>query len=166
MRHVIVFCYIFTILIGVSALTIQWLAGKGRREKNFSVMKPFIGMLLFMNLYDFIIYYSDNIMGGPKNNLLLSIGDCFIAVLVLLWLRVIHSFSEEPAPSRSVQFAEKYVINFNYRSIAFGDGIFVLAGALRSGESRIYFSSDIKHWIMAPADVIEKAEISSICIMH
>lgn len=67
---------------------------------------------------------------------------------------------------KSWTFAEKYVINFNYRSIAFGDGIFVLAGALRSGESRIYFSSDIKHWIMAPADVIEKAEISSICIMH
>lgn len=114
MRHVIVFCYIFTILIGVSALTIQWLAGKGQREKNFSVMKPFIGMLLFMNLYDFIIYYSDNIMGGPKNNLLLSIGDCFIAVLVLLWLRVIHSFSEEPAQSRSVRFAEKYVIFYAF----------------------------------------------------
>ena len=35
MKHVIVFCYIFTILIGVSALTIQWLAGKGDKGKEY-----------------------------------------------------------------------------------------------------------------------------------
>lgn len=88
MKHVIVFCYIFTILIGVSALTIQWLAGKGDKEKVYGVMKPFIMMLLFMNVYDFCIFYVDNITNGNSGNLMLSIGDCLIAVLVYLWLKV------------------------------------------------------------------------------
>ena len=34
MKHVIVFLLFFTILIGVSALTIQWLAGKGDKGKR------------------------------------------------------------------------------------------------------------------------------------
>ena len=88
MKHVIVFCYIFTILIGVSALTIQWLAGKGDKGKEYSVMKPFILMLVIMNLYDFFIYYSDKIINHSSGNMILSIGDCLIAVLVLFWLRV------------------------------------------------------------------------------
>lgn len=88
MKHVTVFCYIFTILIGVSALTIQWLAGKGTKGKTFGSMQSFIGMLLVMNIYDFFIYYSDNIINQPRGNLILSLGDCLIAVLVLLWLKV------------------------------------------------------------------------------
>lgn len=110
MRHVIVFCYIFTILIGVSGLTIHWLAGKGDKEKNMPVMKPFIIMLLVMNIYDFIIYYSDNIVGSQGVNLLISIGDCFIAVLVCLWLSVLNNFSAAREESRSLKFAKKYVI--------------------------------------------------------
>lgn len=88
MTHFIVFCYIFTILIGVSALTIQWLAGKGDKEKNFAVMKPFIGMLLIMNVYDFLIYYCDNIIHFTGRDMLVSFGDCLIALLVVIWLRV------------------------------------------------------------------------------
>lgn len=88
MRHFIVFCYIFTILIGVSALTIQWLAGKGKKGKEFAAMRPFIVMLLAMNVYDFIIYYSDKIINYPSGNLLLSFGDCLIAALVIVWLHV------------------------------------------------------------------------------
>lgn len=88
MTHFIVFCYIFTILIGVSALTIQWLAGKGDKEKNFAVMKPFIGMLLIMNMYDFLIYYCDNIIHFSGRDMLVSFGDCLIALLVIIWLRV------------------------------------------------------------------------------
>ncbi len=88
MKHVIVFSYIFTLLLGVSALTIQWLAGKGDKDKHFDAMKAFILMLLVMNVYDFFIYYCDNIINQPSGNILLSIGDCLIAVLVLLWLKV------------------------------------------------------------------------------
>lgn len=109
MRHVIVFCYIFTILIGVSALTIQWLAGKGDKEKTFSVMRPFVGLLLFMNVYDFVIYYFDNIIHRGVSNLMLSIGDAIIAILVLLWLKVENSVYSDEAPDFFVKITERYV---------------------------------------------------------
>ena len=109
MRHVIVFCYIFTILIGVSALTIQWLAGKGDKEKTFTVMRPFVGLLLFMNVYDFVIYYFDNIIHRGVSNLMLSIGDAIIAILVLLWLKVENSVYSDEAPDFFVKITERYV---------------------------------------------------------
>ena len=109
MRHVIVFCYIFTILIGVSALTIQWLAGKGDKEKTFTVMKPFVGLLLFMNVYDFAIYYFDNIRHKGVSNLMLSIGDAIIAILVLLWLKVENSVYSDEEPDFFVKITERYV---------------------------------------------------------
>lgn len=88
MKHIIVFSYIFTLLLGVSALTIQWLAGKGEKVKSLGVMRSFIVMLLILNIYDFFIYYCDNIINQPSGNILLSIGDCLIAILVFLWLKV------------------------------------------------------------------------------
>lgn len=110
MKHVIVFCYIFTILIGVSALTIQWLASKGDKGKEYSVMKPFISMLVMMNLYDFFIYYSDKIINNSNGNILLSIGDCLIAVLVLLWLQVETHICQSDDCSWVVRIAKKYII--------------------------------------------------------
>lgn len=88
MKHIIVLGYIISLLIGVVAFTIQWLSGKGDTKKIYSVMKPFIGMLLLMNGYDFYIYYMDNIAESASSNLALSFADCLIAVLVYLWLRV------------------------------------------------------------------------------
>lgn len=109
MQHIIVFSYIFTILIGVSALTIQWLAGKGDSVTNSGVMKPFISMLLIMNVYDFIIYYFENIMDRPSNNLMLSFGDCLIAVLVLLWLKVESHIGDVEPDDRLVKLGQKFV---------------------------------------------------------
>lgn len=109
MRHVIVFLYIFSILIGASAFTIRWLAGKGDKEKNFITMRPFVIMLLFMNLYDFVIYYCDNIV-DMDISLLLSIGDCFIAVLVYLWLRVSNSLSGVEEEKGYISIAKRYVL--------------------------------------------------------
>ncbi|MEY8368202.1 response regulator transcription factor [Anaerovoracaceae bacterium 42-11] len=108
MRHIIVFLYIFAILIGACGLTIQWLAGKGDKEKQFASMKPFVIMLLFMNVYDFVIYYCDNII-HMDTSLLISIGDCFIAVLVYLWLRVSNSITGVEEKSRFTDFASVYV---------------------------------------------------------
>ena len=88
MKHIIVFSSIFTLLLGVSALTIQCLAGKGEKVKSLGVMRSFIVMLLILNIYDFFIYYCDNIINQPSGNILLSIGDCLIAILVFLWLKV------------------------------------------------------------------------------
>ena len=110
MKHVIVFCYIFTILIGVSALTIQWLAGKGDKGKEYSVMKPFILMLVIMNLYDFFIYYSDKIINHSSGNMILSIGDCLIAVLVLFWLRVETNICQSEDCNWVVRIAKKYIL--------------------------------------------------------
>lgn len=112
MRHVIVFSYIFTILIGVSALTIQWLAGKGDKEKTFAIMKPFIAILLVMNVYDFVIYYFDNIMNEPVSNLMLSVGDAIIAVLVLLWIKAENYIYSEERRDLFVRIAERYIIAY------------------------------------------------------
>lgn len=110
MQHIIVFSYIFTILIGVSALTIQWLAGKSETETSSGLMTPFISMLLVLNVYDFIIYYFDNIMNRPSGNLMLSVGDCLIAVLVLMWLKVETTFSDQGEDNRLVKLGQKFVI--------------------------------------------------------
>lgn len=111
MQHIIVFSYIFTILIGVSALTIQWLAKKGDAENPAShTMMTFISMLLIMNVYDFIIYYFDNIMNRPSNNLMLSFGDCLIAVLVILWLKVESHIGEVEENNRLVSLGKRFVI--------------------------------------------------------
>lgn len=109
MQHIIVFSYIFTILIGVSALTIQWLAEKGDVD-NRGIMKSFITMLLVLNVYDFVIYYFDNIMRRPSNNLMLSFGDCLIAVLVILWLKVECNIGGEAEDNRLVKLGQKFVV--------------------------------------------------------
>lgn len=115
MVHITVFCYIFTILIGVSALTIQWLAGKGDKGKNFAIMKPFIVMLLIMNIYDFVLYYHDNIIrehltaGRGQGDLLLSLGDALMAVLVLLWLRVQKNMCREGRFDLLVNAGRRYL---------------------------------------------------------
>lgn len=110
MTHFIVFCYIFTILIGVSALTIQWLADKGDKEKTFIVMRPFIGMLLIMNVYDFLIYYSDNIIHFSGRDMMVSFGDCLIAVLVVIWLRVESNIAGANYGERLNREAKKFGI--------------------------------------------------------
>ena len=109
MQHIIVFAYIFTILIGVSALTIQWLAGKGEGENHTGRMKPFITMLLVMNVYDFIIYYIDNIIGRPSGNLILSFGDCLMALLVVFWLNVECNLSAMNPAQKLVKMGGKFV---------------------------------------------------------
>ena len=112
MQHIIVFSYIFTILIGVSALTIQWLAGKNEEETNASTMKAFISMLLVMNVYDFVIYYVDNIIGRPSGNLMLSFGDCLIAILVILWLKVESNLGDVAPDNRLVGLGKKFVFAY------------------------------------------------------
>lgn len=122
MVHVIVFAYIFTILIGASAFTVQWLADKGRQEKSFTAMKPFIVMLLLMNLYDFVIYYSGNVMRYANANLLISVGDGLIAVLVFFWLRACAEVCGLPQDSRYIRAAGRYLIVYMavwFVSIAF-----------------------------------------------
>lgn len=103
MKHIIVFGYVISLLIGVAAFTIQWLAGKGDEKKIYSVMKPFVGMLLFMNGYDFYIFYIDNITSRFSSNLALSFADCMIAILVYLWLKVEVSICQ----SSQCQWVEK-----------------------------------------------------------
>lgn len=112
MKHIIVFGYVISLLIGVAAFTIQWLAGKGDQKKIYSVMKPFIGMLLFMNGYDFYIYYIDNITDSFSSNLELSFADCMIAVLVYLWLKVEVSICQNSKCDWVEKIAKWYVCGY------------------------------------------------------
>lgn len=110
MQHIIVFSYIFTILIGVSAFTIQCLTIKGERKKGLRDVQIFIFMLLLLNVFDFVIYYFDNIVNRPSGNLMLSFGDCLIAILVYLWLKVEVNFSKETEDRRLLNIGQKFVL--------------------------------------------------------
>jgi len=112
MQHIIVFSYIFTILIGVSAFTIQWLAGRSENKSGLNEVQCFIFMLLFLNVFDFVIYYLDNIVNKPSGNLMLSFGDCLIAVLVYLWLRLEISFSGMNADHKLLKLGQRFVMAY------------------------------------------------------
>lgn len=110
MQHIIVFSYIFTILVGVSAFTIQWLAGRGETKGRSREVQYFISMLLLLNLFDFVIYYFDNIINRPSGNLMLSFGDCLIAILVYLWLQVEVSFAGNMTESKLLKLGQKFIL--------------------------------------------------------
>ena len=63
-----------------------------------------------MNLYDFFIYYSDKIINHSSGNMILSIGDCLIAVLVLFWLRVETNICQSEDCNWFVRIAKKYIL--------------------------------------------------------
>lgn len=110
MKHIILFCYIFTILIGASALTIQWVFCKGVKTRDNRIMKFFMWALLAMNAYDFFIYYNDNILLSINRNLLLSIGDCLIAILVYVWLLTKQTIEGRKTFPKTVKGAGIYII--------------------------------------------------------
>lgn len=60
--------------------------------------------------------------------------------------------------------SEETISGLTSYSIAFGDGMFAIAGPGSTGRSRIYFSSNLNHWIQA--DAIKNTEINGICVMH
>ena len=110
MQHIIVFSYIFTILIGVSAFTIQWLAGRGETKRGSIGVQLFIFMLLVLNVFDFVIYYFDNIINRSSGNLMLSFGDCLIAILVYLWLQVEVGLSCAQEEHKLIKLGQKFVL--------------------------------------------------------
>lgn len=110
MQHIIVFSYIFTILIGVSAFTIQWLAGRGETKRGPIGVQLFIFMLLVLNVFDFVIYYFDNIINRSSGNLMLSFGDCLIAILVYLWLQVEVGLSCAQEEHKLIKLGQKFVL--------------------------------------------------------
>lgn len=110
MQHIIVFSYIFTILIGVSAFTIQWLAGRGETKRGPFGVQLFIFMLLVLNVFDFVIYYFDNIINRSSGNLMLSFGDCLIAILVYLWLQVEVGLSCAQEEHKLIKLGQKFVL--------------------------------------------------------
>ena len=73
-------------------------------------MQRFITMLLLLNVFDFVIYYFDNIIHKPSGNLMLSFGDCLIAILVYLWLYVEVKLSEISADAKVLKLGQKFVI--------------------------------------------------------
>lgn len=96
MIHVILFCYIFSILIGVSVFTIQFLADRRQKNSNNKINKYFITALLVMNLYDLLIYYNDNMLGGDIDQIaMVRVGDCFIAITICMWLRTQEGLLKE-----------------------------------------------------------------------
>lgn len=86
MRHVIFFCYIAAIMLGIAGFTIGTLAERKKRTSTVRAMQLFMGSLLIMCVYDMVIYYTDYILAGYHNVELMRIGDCIIAVLFFFWL--------------------------------------------------------------------------------
>lgn len=86
MRHVILFCYLLAIVLGVAGFTIGTLAYRRLNNSLVKSMQYFMAALLLMCLYDMELYYSDYILAGYHNVELMRLGDCIIAVLFYCWL--------------------------------------------------------------------------------
>lgn len=110
MHHVILFCYMLSILIGVSVITIQWLANKKNPMEINNTMKNFIFILLFMNFFDLMIYYNEYMLKSLEGVILIRTGDCIIAVIVYLWTSVQHKVLGENKYEWILKASHIYII--------------------------------------------------------
>lgn len=112
MNHIILFCYMISILIGVSVITIQWLANKKSPIEINNTLKYFIFVLLFMNFFDLIIYYNEYMLHSLENVVLIRMGDCIISIIVYLWTAVQHKVLGENKYQLILKLGLGYIITY------------------------------------------------------
>lgn len=110
MEHIIVFAYVISLLIGVATLTKQWTIGYYNPNAATKVYFRFLMALLGMNLYDFFIFYNENILRGFSRNYVLSFGDLIIAVLIFLWIKFLTYGYADTTVERIRKAADLYIM--------------------------------------------------------
>lgn len=109
-NEVILICYVAGLLLGVSGLTVAFLAGRKRREKLNEAFVLFFAGMLVICCYDMIIYYCDYVIGVLSNLKVLRIGNCIIAGTMFLWINLQSRIVEREALKLMDSIVKKYLV--------------------------------------------------------
>ena len=109
-NEVILICYVAGLLLGVSGLTVAFLAGRKRREKLNEAFVLFLAGMLVICCYDMIIYYCDYVIGVLSNLKVLRIGNCIIAGTMFLWINLQSRIVEREALKLMDSIVKKYLV--------------------------------------------------------
>ncbi|MEG0291965.1 MAG: LuxR C-terminal-related transcriptional regulator [Anaerovoracaceae bacterium] len=86
--------YLLSIFVGIATITILFLAGIREKSKINSSFKIFMFGMLFMSVYDMIIYFNGYVLGNISDTSVLRIGTCIIAILFSFWVKLEEEFAD------------------------------------------------------------------------
>lgn len=110
MKHIIFFLYLFDVVTGAIGMTIVILTGRKHKTELHVELKKFMLLLLFMAMYDFLIYYTDYIIGKFRFSTLLRFGNCIIALIFCQWIYTAEKIIEGNVYIRFRNFLKKYTV--------------------------------------------------------
>ena len=94
LREGVLFCYLLALFVGIAGLTMAVLAGKRQCTQRNTAMRIFLAGMTVMSLYDFLLYYTNYVLGDIRDMLALRIGSSIIAILFYLWLNLEQKIAE------------------------------------------------------------------------
>ncbi|MGN0704228.1 MAG: response regulator transcription factor [Lentihominibacter sp.] len=109
-NEVILICYVAGLLLGVSGLTVAFLAGRKKKDALNNAFVLFFAGMLVICCYDMIIYYCDYVIGVLSNLKVLRIGNCIIAGTMLLWVNLQSRIVEREALKLLDGLVKKYLV--------------------------------------------------------
>ena len=109
-NEVILICYVAGLLLGVSGLTVAFLAGRKKKDALNDAFVLFFAGMLVICCYDMIIYYCDYVIGVLSNLKVLRIGNCIIAGTMLLWVNLQSCIVEREALNLLDGLVKKYLV--------------------------------------------------------
>ena len=109
-NEVILICYVAGLLLGVSGLTVAFLAGRKKKDALNDAFVLFFAGMLVICCYDMIIYYCDYVIGVLSNLKVLRIGNCIIAGTMLLWVNLQSCILEREALKQLDGLVKKYLV--------------------------------------------------------
>lgn len=109
-KEVILICYVAGLLLGVSGLTVAFLAGRKQKGKLIEAFVMFLAGMLVICCYDMIIYYCDYVIGVLSNLKVLRIGNCIIAGTMFLWINLQSHIVEREALKLLDGVVKKYLV--------------------------------------------------------
>lgn len=109
-NEVILICYVAGLLLGVSGLTVAFLAGRKKKDALNDAFVLFFAGMLVICCYDMIIYYCDYVIGVLSNLKVLRIGNCIIAGTMLLWVNLQSRIVEREALKLLDGLVKKYLV--------------------------------------------------------
>ena len=98
------------LLLGVSGLTVAFLAGRKKKDALNDAFVLFFAGMLVICCYDMIIYYCDYVIGVLSNLKVLRIGNCIIAGTMLLWVNLQSCILEREALKLLDGLVKKYLV--------------------------------------------------------
>jgi len=109
-KEIILVCYIFGLLLGVSGLTVALLSNKRKKSALSKACVMFLSSMLIICCYDMIIYYGDYVIGGLNNLKVMRIGNCIIAGTMFMWINLQETVVKREAIKTLNNLVKKYLI--------------------------------------------------------